>query len=47
MIKCDSCGKFCGIDDLIGCGGEDGEEWTECVRCCSDYDLEVTGKVRK
>lgn len=39
MDKCDSCGKFCKNEDIIACG-DGNEEWTECVRCCSDFDLE-------
>jgi len=44
-IKCDQCGNFCLVSDLIGCGNEY-EDWTECIRCCSDADLERTGKKR-
>lgn len=45
-MRCDNCGKFTKLDDLIGCFGED-EEWTECVRCTCEANLEMAGKVRK
>ena len=44
--KCDCCGKFRPWDDLIWTGNED-EEWSECVYCCSDSELEHHNKQRK
>lgn len=46
-MKCDTCGKFRRMDDIIGIGGEDNEEWTECVYCTSECELERVGKERK
>lgn len=38
-IRCDGCGRFTKREDVIGCASDD-EEWVECVRCCSQSDLE-------
>lgn len=45
-VKCDQCGKFRNKDDIIYIG-EDNEEWTECVYCTSNAELEWHGKTRK
>lgn len=42
MFKCDGCGKYRKNEDYIG-----GAEWSECVHCCSDADLERSGKQTK
>ena len=39
-MKCDSCGKFRKIEDLIHIWGENEEIWTECIGCTSSYELD-------
>lgn len=39
-IRCDLCGKFRKIDDLVRVGGEYDESWVECRFCCSKGLLE-------
>lgn len=45
-VKCDSCGMFRASGDIIGTG-DGNEEWTECVFCTSDSELEWHKKERK
>ncbi len=44
--KCDNCGKFRRPEDVFGTGNEY-EDWTECVYCCSDAELEFHRLKRK
>lgn len=37
--KCDSCGRFCKMADLVHCANED-EVWTECRSCSSPSGIE-------
>jgi len=39
-MKCDCCGKFRKLRDLVRMMGEYDEEWNECRFCVSKSDLD-------
>lgn len=47
MTRCENCSRFRKDEDVILIGGEYDEEWTECVYCMSESDLETYKLKRK